>query len=221
MGTPAKPAGTGAPDTYRSPLAVLAWWVWLAFAAANLIDIAVQGHDHLSAVAAATLVLVTGLVYVAAQRPRVIAAADGLVVRNPLRDHRVPWPSVTDVELRDLLRVHCAWPGGGAAGERTRVIQAWALQSARRAGMTSGLRASVGRGELARRSVGSQAATAAPPGAVRRQETQRIARALAERARRARDDAPGLAPCPVSAWSWRAVLAVAMPALLLAAVVLA
>jgi len=246
MHSSASPAGpgTGAPDTYRSPLAVLAWWVWLAFAAANLIDIAVQGRDHLSAVAAATLVLITGIVYVAAQRPRVLAAADGIVIRNPLRDHRVPWPAVTDVDLRDLLRVHCAWPepgsgppGGGSgildggqdpppvaepgSGQRTRVIQAWALQSPRRAGVISGLHASFGPGGLARRSVGGQAATAGSPGAVHRQETQRITRALAERARRARADAPGLVPDPASAWSWRAVLAVVLPALLLVAVILA
>lgn len=282
MHSSASPAGpgTGAPDTYRSPLAVLAWWVWLAFAAANLIDIAVQGRDHLSAVAAATLVLITGIVYVAAQRPRVLAAADGIVIRNPLRDHRVPWPAVTDVDLRDLLRVHCAWPepgsgppGGGSgildggqdpppvaepgSGQRTRVIQAWALQSPRRTGVVAKRRAAIGRGSPARQSAGgqavSQAGAAEPLSVVRRRESERIATALAERARQeharaaaraAETDRPGMIGTgeaaatewpgeandageaewparPVSAWTWPAVLAVVIPALLLIVTILA
>ena len=190
------------PETYRSPLALLVWWVWLAFAVANLIDIAVQGRDRLSLEAAAALVLVTGIMYVGALRPRVIATARGIVVRNPLRDHRVPWTSVSSVDVRDLLRVHCAWPEPGSESrpnkgqgqqavhrpenvQRTRIVQAWALQSARRAGV----RPSVSRYELARRSVGGAAAAAEPPGAVHRKETERIARALSERARRQRADA--------------------------------
>jgi hypothetical protein len=186
------------PDSYRSALALLAWWVWLAFAVANLIDIAVQGHDRVSVVAAAALLLVTGVMYVAAFRPRVIAADGGIVVRNPLRDHRVPWPAVTNVDLRDLLRVHCAWQEPTTKGrqavprpervQRTRVIHAWAVQSPRRAA-EMGMRSSFSRPDLARRSVGGAAATADPPSAVHRKETERIARALAERARRERADA--------------------------------
>jgi hypothetical protein len=252
------------PETYRSPLALMVWWVWLAFAVANLIDIAVQGRDRLSLEAAAALVLVTGIMYAGALRPRVIATARGIVVRNPLRDHRVPWTSVSSVEVRDLLRVHCAWPEPGPESgpnkgqgqqavdrpenvQRTRVVQAWALQSPRRAGV----RPSAGRYELARRSVGGSAAAAEPPRAVQRKETERIARALSERARRQRADAmagrPGAAddgaadgdspagslanggiadrrewaPCPVSAWHWPSVLAIVVPALLLVAAILA
>ncbi len=229
------------PETYRSPLALVVWWVWLAFAVANLIDIAVQGRDRLALAAAAALVLVTGLMYVGTFRPRVIATARGIVVRNPLRDHRVPWTSVSSVDVRDLLRVHCAWPEAGPESgpnkgqgqqavqrpenvQRTRIVQAWALQAPRRAGV----RSSVGRYELARRSVGGAAAAAEPPSAVHRKETERIARALSERARRQRADAmdgrPERAPaprsagvalalrlwrsCPVSAWHWPSVLAI-------------
>jgi len=184
------------PDTYRSALALLAWWVWLAFAVANLIDIAVQGRDRVSVLAAAALLLVTGIMYVAAFRPRVIATDGGIVVRNPVRDHRMPWPAVTNVDLRDLLRVHCAWqeptnngrPAVPRRVQRTRVIHAWAVQSSRRAA-EMGMRSAFGRPDLARRSVGGAAATADPPSAVHRKETERIARALAERARRERADA--------------------------------
>ena len=98
---------TGGPQTFRSPTAVVIWWVWLLFAAANLIDLAVQGRDHLSLVAAAILVLATGVAYVTAQRPRIVADSAGVTVVNPLRDHHVGWAGVTKVDLADLLRVHC------------------------------------------------------------------------------------------------------------------
>ena len=44
-------------QTFRSPTALIIWWVWLLFAVANLIDLAVQGRDHESLVAAAILVM--------------------------------------------------------------------------------------------------------------------------------------------------------------------
>jgi hypothetical protein len=113
------------------------------------------------------------------------------------------------------------------------------------------MRSPVGRYELARRSVGGAAAAAEPPRAVHRKETERIARALSERARRQRADAmaarpgaagggtadgdspagspanggvadrPEWAPCPVSAWHWPSVLAIVVPALFLVAAILA
>ena len=194
------------PDTYRSALALLAWWVWLAFAVANLIDIAVQGRDRVSVTAAAALLLVTGIMYVAAFRPRVIATDGGIVVRNPLRDHRVPWPAVTNVDLRDLLRVHCAWqePADKGRGQQDRDRNVCSGPGSSRRGRFSrprraaemGMRSSFGRPDLARRSVGGAAATADPPSAVHRKETERIARALAERARRERADAARRAPRP-------------------------
>src|SRR5271170_4702709 len=88
---------TSGPQTFRSPTAVVIWWVWLLFAVANLIDLAVQGRDHLSLVAAAILVMATGVAYVTGQRPRIIADQAGVTVLNPLRDHHVGWANVTKV----------------------------------------------------------------------------------------------------------------------------
>jgi hypothetical protein len=248
------------PETYRSALALLIWWIWLAFAAANLIDIAVQGHDRLSAVAAAVLLLVTGITYAAALRPRVIASSEGIMVRNPLRDHQVPWLTVAKVDLGDLLRVHCAWqetagkekqPGRQSVSppekvRRSRVIQAWAIQSSRRGRTLAELRLAAGRTELARRSVGGRAGAPEPPGGVHRRETERIARTLDERAGSERAQRAALAPDtgqddprrkqgpgpeatasaewpqgPVAAWHWPSVAAVLLPALLLIIVVFA
>ena len=47
-------------QTFRSPTALIVWVVWLLFAAANWVDLAVQGRDHTSAIAAALLLLATG-----------------------------------------------------------------------------------------------------------------------------------------------------------------
>lgn len=197
-GPPGQSAPPMRPDMYRSALAPLTWWVWVAFAAANLIDIAVQGRNRLSVTAAAALLLATVVAYVAALRPRVIADPSGIVVRNPLRDHRLPWPSVQRVDLGTLLRVHCSWqeapgtPGKGRGqqdaprpetAERTRVFQAWALQSSPRPGSVTGLRAGYGRDDVARRSVSGYGRPPDPPGLAHRKETERIAQALDERAR--------------------------------------
>jgi Bacterial PH domain len=105
--------------------------VWLLFAAANWVDLAVQGRDHISVVAAALLLLATGFAYATAQRPRIIADEAGLTVRNPLRDHRIGWAAVTKVDLADLLRVHCDW-APGSPGKHTKVISSWAVHYSRR-----------------------------------------------------------------------------------------
>ena len=124
------------PQIFRSPTAVVVWVVWLLFAVGNWVDLAVQGRDHLSVVAAAVLLLATGAAYVTAQRPRIIADDAGVTVRNPLRDHRIGWAGVAEVDLVDLLRVHCAWggPPGAAPADREhhKVISAWAIHYSRR-----------------------------------------------------------------------------------------
>jgi uncharacterized membrane protein YgcG len=126
-------------QTFRSPTAAVVWVVWLLFAVGNWIDLAVQGRDHLSAVAAALLLLVTGIAYATAQRPKIIADEAGVTVRNPLRDYRIGWAGVTKVDLADLLRVHCDWgardgTGPGAPGRKktTKTINVWAVHYSRR-----------------------------------------------------------------------------------------
>jgi hypothetical protein len=117
---------TDGPQTFRSPTAVVVWWVWLLFAVGNLVDLAVQGRDHLSLVAAATLVVGTGIAYVAAQRPRIIADSAGVTIVNPLRDHHIGWGGVISIDLADLLRVRCRAQG------RDKAIYSWAVHYSRR-----------------------------------------------------------------------------------------
>ena len=127
VGRKKRAEATDGPQVFRSPTAIIVWWVWVLFAVANLIDLAVQGRDRLSLVAAAILVLVTGIAYVTAQRPRVIADSAGVTIVNPLRDYHVGWAGVTRVDLADLLRVHARRGPGD-----TKVIYSWAVHYSRR-----------------------------------------------------------------------------------------
>ena len=127
VGRKKRAEATGGPQVFRSATAILVWWVWVLFAVANLIDLAVQGRDRLSLVAAAILVLATGIAYVTAQRPRVIADTAGVTIVNPLRDHHIGWAGVTKVDLADLLRVHCR-----RGPDDTKIIYSWAVHYSRR-----------------------------------------------------------------------------------------
>jgi hypothetical protein len=193
---------TSGPQTFRSPTAVIIWWVWLLFAAANLIDLAVQGRDHVSLVAAAILVLATGVAYVTAQRPRIVADSAGVTVVNPLRDHHIGWAGVTKVDLADLLRVHYQ------EQDRDKAIYSWAVHYSRRrkfaaeakarraaARESSGHRSSFGTYGLesfgnsyggSRRNLGYGSAPASQAASAAEAEAERIARVLNEYATAAR-----------------------------------
>jgi hypothetical protein len=127
VGRKKRAEATDGPQVFRSPTAIIVWWVWVLFAVANLIDLAVQGRDRLSLAAAAILVLGTGIAYVTAQRPRVIADSAGITIVNPLRDYHVGWAGVTRVDLADLLRVHAR-----RGPDDTKVIYSWAVHYSRR-----------------------------------------------------------------------------------------
>jgi hypothetical protein len=128
---------SGSPQTFRSPTAVIVWWVWVLFAVANFIDLAVQGRDHGALVAAGILLVATGVAYVCAQRPRILADQGGVTVVNPLRDHRAGWATVTEVDLADLVRVRCELGPG-----RTKAVHAWAVHYSRRRKMVAQVKAS-------------------------------------------------------------------------------
>ena len=128
---------TGGRQTFRSPTALIFWWVWVAFALANLIDLAVQGRDREALVAAAILVLATGVAYVCALRPRILADSAGVTVVNPLRDHHAGWAMVTSVDLADLLRVRCQ-----RGPDQTKAVYAWAVHYSRRKKMVAQVKAS-------------------------------------------------------------------------------
>ena len=216
-------------EVFRSPAAVVIWWLWVLFAAGNLIDLAVQGRDHLALVAAFILLFVTGVVYVTARRPQVIVDAGGVTVVNPVGDHRVGWPAIVAADATELLRLRCEWPDGDRTGRRA--IYAWAVHSSRRRQVSaelraqrqsrraargfgpSGLAGSGGSGGFG----GFGAPSGQPPEPVPLGvDADRVVATITARAEQARLDAPGaLATAPAMTWNWPAVAAVAVPGLAL------
>lgn len=227
----------GGRQVFRSPAAVIIWWVWALFAVANLIDLAIQGRDHLSVVAAFILLLITGIVYVTAKRPRVVTDSAGLTVSNPVRDHRVDWAAVAQVDSTDLLRIRCEWPEGD--GTAKRVIYAWAVHSSRRrqvaaerriARQARGAGGGFGGGNFGRGGfTGGRPASGGygtPPDVPEPVslgvDAELVVATITTRAEQAREDAPAvLAAAPASSWHWPAVAAVLIPALALLIAVLA
>jgi Bacterial PH domain len=228
-------------QVFRSVGAVVVWWVWLLFAVGNLIDLAVQGRDHLSLVAAFILLFATGIVYITALRPRIIADNDGLTIANPVRDHRIDWAAVAGADPTDLLRVRCEWPEGD--GTRERIIYSWAVHSSRRRQLAAEMRA---RRQVQRGGSGSAggvgifgagaggfsfggfggayggSAAPAPEGDPLRLDADTVVAALSERAAEARLDRPeARATAPVSTWDLVAVAVIVVPGLALAITALA
>ena len=219
-------------QVFRSVGAVVVWWIWVLFAVGNLIDLAVQGRDHLSLVAAFILLFVTGIVYITTLRPRLIADEDGLTIANPVRDHRVSWATVAGADPTDLLRVRCEWPEG--TGTARRAIYSWAVHSSRRRQVAAEMRArrqsrpgsqggfggvtSFGGFGLA----GAFGSEPSPEGDPLRLDANKVVATLSERGAEARLNAAGTpAAAPVSSWDWFAVATVVIPGLALLVIALA
>jgi hypothetical protein len=206
-------------QTFRSPFAVVTWWVWALFVAANLIDLAVQGRDHRSVVAAFILLLITGVVYTIAQRPRIVADGAGLTIMNPLRDHRIGWPAVAGIDATELLRVRCEWPlDGGAGGTGHRVLYSWAVHSSHRKRVVAELRAQ--RRSRRGSAAGPFAAFSPPesqaPPAPTAADADHVVSILTELAEQGRAMTPSQrAVPPLSNWNWSAIAAIVVPALAL------
>lgn len=239
-------AGPGDREVLRLAPPVVLWWVWVAFVAANVADYAVHGlpSARFGAVISAVLLLVTGLAYTLALRPRVVADGSGLTVVNPFRTARVPWRLITSVDTAEWVRVHYENPGDpgerAGAGARDRKVDCWALYVSARAKRKIASGAGRPRGGIpftsratARWLEGDGAAGYARPRSRMPDEAQYlaslpVARAMAIRLdkraerERARKPAAGEEPAVTSAsWSWPAVAAVVIPALILLVVVLA
>jgi hypothetical protein len=198
------------PEVFRRATPVVFWWVWLAFALVNVIDIAIQGSGHFAVMVTAVLVAITGAVYTCALRPRVVASDAGLVVRNPVRDYRIPWGAVEAVDIGDWVRVHCA-PAPGAAGGKT--IDCWALFAPARTRLKARRRARDRAIALGSR-VPDEARSLMSMTAV-----EIMARRMDERARRER--ATGRAGGTLAAsWAWPTLAAVILPVLALIIVAL-
>jgi hypothetical protein len=215
-------------EVFRSPAAVVIWWLWALFAAGNLIDLAVQGRDHVSLVAAFVLLFVTGIVYITAQRPKIIADADGVTIVNPVRDHRVGWAAIAGADPTDLLRVRCEWADRDTTVRRA--IYSWAVHSSRRRQVAAEMRTQrqsrqggrggfggfAGAGGFGLAGAFGAPSEPSPEGDPLRVDANRVVATLTERAEQARRDAPGaIAAAPTGSWDWIAVAAVVVPGIAL------
>lgn len=239
-------------ETLRLHLPVVFWWVWVAFVVANVADYAAQGlpSARFGSLLAAVLLLVTGVVYTLALRPKVIEDGDGLTVVNPFREHRLPWPVIDSVDTGEWVRVRYAARAAAGTGDpkaTSRVVNCWALYVSTRARRKVAVGTPAGAG-VPRRLRGL--VTAGPPGGYAQpssrlpEEALRLAslpvsaaiaarldsRADKERKRAeanaAHPTGPQAPQAPQSAtaaatWSWLAVAAVAVPALILLVTALA
>ena len=154
--------------------------------------------------------------YVCALRPRVIADAGAITVRNPLRDHRIPWGSVIAVDLKESVQVHCV-PDPGA--ERGKVIHSWALYHQRRRRLRSELLRQSDRRRLPRSSFAPDPRTSAETQKlVNQPPAQIMATQLDDLAQQARERRAPAGPRVVS-WAWPAVAAIVAPAVVLVLVI--
>jgi hypothetical protein len=99
---------TPAPDDRLDEKSRVGWvlgWLWMIFAAYNVVDILRHPWDRASAYAGSILLLVSGFVYVVGLRPRLHADPERVLIRNPLRDVEIPWGAVSEVSARDSIRV--------------------------------------------------------------------------------------------------------------------
>ncbi len=124
-------------EVFRLVPPLILWWVWLAFAVANVADFAIEGASaRFATVVSVILLVITGLAYALALRPRVIAEPSGLTIANPFRDHHVPWAAIQAVDTGDWVRVNYA-PDGPSPGPRSsadsKAIWCWALYISARA----------------------------------------------------------------------------------------
>ena len=111
------------PRVFRSTPAFVFAWLWMAFAAANLVDLALHGRDIATVIAAGSLLLGAGVAYVIGLRPRVVADEDGVRLHNALHDVRLPWSAVDKIETTDSIEIR--------SGDRT--FRVYALQTTPRA----------------------------------------------------------------------------------------
>ncbi|MGH3297381.1 MAG: PH domain-containing protein [Trebonia sp.] len=240
-------SAAGGREVFRLAPPVVFWWIWLAFAVANLADFAIQGTPsaRFTIVVTAILVTVSGLVYVLALRPKVIAGETGITVVNPFRDHQIPWGIVQAVDAGDWVRVHYAPAVGAQAGclptgkrgkasssASDRTVYCWALYVSartkrrsgriaprpRRAGLfrpLAGLGEDPGYGGQSRLPEEARYLASLP---VSKAIAARLdTRAARERKRASADGGDGA----TATWSWPAIAAIAVPALILLTVALA
>jgi hypothetical protein len=194
---------------FRSSGPVILFWGWVAIAVFALGDLAVQGHNRGAVVPALTVVLITGLMYACALRPRVEADSDGITVQNPLRDYRLPWGAIKAIYLGDSVEVQCARRPPKDKG----TVYCWALYSSRRSRAKSSYRTE-SRSRSRRRAAGYSRMPAEAQAALSKGTAEIIAAEVGRMLKeaQARGHAGGFV---TGRWAWQSIAAIVIPAVAL------
>ncbi len=190
------------------PLAL--WWLWVAFAGFNFVDVGVRDHDYFSWELTAGLLAVTAVVYACALRPRVVADGEAIRVYNPYRDHLVRWGALKGVFLGDSVELTCA----RTSPEKDKTIYCWALYSGRRSRRRAQLRSERHEARVTWRTA-AEISEHKQPDAVKV-----MAAELGRRSAEAKERGAAQATIE-SRWAWLPVAYLLVPAALLLALVLA
>lgn len=105
--------------TYRQKGPQVTAWLFIAAAALMLVDVVRTWSVQPEPLLGAGLLLGIAVGWVTFLRPAVVLDQTGVLLRNPLRDVKIPWAALTDVESRWNVRVF--------AGDRG--YTAWAISS--------------------------------------------------------------------------------------------
>ncbi|WP_344175060.1 PH domain-containing protein [Kribbella lupini] len=73
---------------------------------AGLVDIVLEWRTTGGLLVGALIGILMLVAYVGLVRPSVTLRPDGLLIRNHVRDHHVPWHRIEDADVTDILRVH-------------------------------------------------------------------------------------------------------------------
>ncbi|GGT96942.1 PH domain-containing protein [Actinomadura livida] len=119
--------------TIRSTAGRVAAYAWLTFAVLNIADLVfgLTGEPTYSLTALTVgvlLLLGCGIAYTVGLRPVIRADDDGVEVRNPLRDIRIPWAAVRGIEGANAVKIRFTGPDGAELEAR-----AWVHQTSPRA----------------------------------------------------------------------------------------
>jgi hypothetical protein len=102
----ARPGAAPAFVVHRLTSGRLVAWVFIIGAVFVFVDTARRKTVGTSGGVLLASVAVCLVAYVLGLRPAVAEGPDGVEVRNPLRTTRVPWGSIADADVTDVLRLH-------------------------------------------------------------------------------------------------------------------
>jgi hypothetical protein len=202
---------------FRLHAPVVIFYIWLAFAVFNVVDLALQAKPRFALEVGLVVLIITGVAYACGLRPRVIADDRGLTVINPIREWHLPWSSLRAVDVRDWVRFTCAG--------RSRPVESWALFATARVKRNYTQKAqdytaktpAINRmPDDARRLMHQPAVVIIANHIEARLRTEEAAAKRAQKAAAKAGEAPSSDESGVTArWAWLSIAAVAVPAVAL------